>query len=77
VKLPGKNRFVPLETLGQQVPIGSTFDATKGTVQLSLAANSRGATQEGAFSMGQFTIHQTRKNPLTTVSIAGGRLNAC
>jgi hypothetical protein len=84
VKLPagasgnGKaSGFVPLESLGQQLPVGSTLDTRKGTVRLTSAANSSGKTQDGDFSKGLFNISQGRKNPLTTVSMTGGGLGAC
>jgi hypothetical protein len=69
--------FVPLETLGTQIPVGSTLDTTRGTVKLTLAANASGKTQDGHFSQGQFKVLQTKKNPLTTLSMTGAGLNAC
>jgi hypothetical protein len=74
VKLPGSGGFVDLAD-AQQLPVGTTFDATKGTVQLSLAAGAK--AQEGLFSGGQFVLQQTKKNPLTTLSMTGGGLNGC
>jgi hypothetical protein len=69
--------FVPLATIGRQIPVGSTLDTTKGRVLLTSAANAAGRTQEGHFSMGLFNIAQGRKNPLTTLSMTGGSLNSC
>jgi hypothetical protein len=69
--------FVPLESLGRQVPVGSTLDTRKGTVRLLSAATSAGKTQNGDFSQGLFSISQGRKNPLTTVSMTGGGLGSC
>ena len=70
--------FVPLENLGRQVPVGSTLDTSKGTVRLfSAANNSGGKTQRGDFSHGLFVVGQTRKNPLTTVSMTGAGLGKC
>ena len=69
--------FVPLETLGRQIPVGSTLDTSKGTVRLLSAVDAAGKTQNGDFSQGLFNIAQGRKNPLTTVSMTGGGLNAC
>lgn len=69
--------FVPLESLGEQLPVGSILDTRKGTVRLTSAANSSGKTQNGDFSRGLFNITQGRKNPLTTVSMTGGGLGAC
>ncbi len=70
-------RFVPLETVGRQIPVGSTLDTTKGTVRLTTATNPRGGTQLGHFARGLFTIGQRRKSPLTTLSMTGGGLNSC
>jgi hypothetical protein len=69
--------FVPLATVGRQLPVGSTLDTTKGTVRLTSARNSRGATQVGHFGKGLFSFGQTKKNPLTTLSMTGGGLGAC
>jgi hypothetical protein len=68
---------VPLEEVGRQVPVGSTFDTKKGTVLLTAATNKKGGTQDGKFSKGLFKLGQTKKNPLTTLSMTGGGLNAC
>jgi hypothetical protein len=73
----GKRRFVPLASLGSQVPVGAILDTRKGAVRLTSAKNSRGAVQVGHFSRGQFRFTQTRKNPLTTLSMVGGRLGSC
>jgi hypothetical protein len=69
--------FVPLASIGSQLPVGSTLDTTRGTVLLTSATNKSGGTQAGNFSKGVFKISQTKKNPLTTVSMTGGGLNAC
>jgi hypothetical protein len=76
VKLPGKSGFVAL-THTASVPVGSTLDTTKGQVALTFATNKSGGTQRGSFSQGQFQLQQARKNPLTTLSMVGGGLNAC
>jgi hypothetical protein len=76
VKVPGKG-FVPLESLGRQLPVGSILDTTKGTVVLTSAKDKAGAIQKGRFSRGVFKVTQTKKNPLTTISMTGGGLNAC
>jgi NHL repeat len=70
-------KFVPLESLGRQLPVGSIIDTTHGTVRLTSAKNSGGATQFGHFSRGQFRFTQTKKNPLTTLSMVGSNLGAC
>jgi DNA-binding beta-propeller fold protein YncE len=78
VKLPGTSSFVDLsKTAATQVPLGSTFDTTHGTVALDLAKDGSGATQSGQFSKGMFTVTQARSNPLTTLTAVGGGLKGC
>jgi hypothetical protein len=69
--------FVPLETVGRQLPVGSTLDTTQGRVLLTSATNTRGGTQDGHFRGGLFNIGQGRKNSLTTLSMTGSGLNSC
>jgi hypothetical protein len=76
VKLPGKKGFTTL-TQTTSIPVGSTLDTTKGQVGLTFATNASGATQRGSFSEGQFQVQQSKKNPLTTLSMVGGGMNAC
>jgi hypothetical protein len=71
--------FVPL-TAAATIPLGSTLDTSKGKVQLFTAASQntvQSKFQTGDFNGGQFRLGQTRKNPLTTLSMTGGGLNAC
>jgi hypothetical protein len=77
VKLPAGGGFVPLETAGRQLPVGSTFDTTKGTMMLSAATDAAGGTQVGHFSQGLFKVEQSAKNPLTTLSMTGAKLGGC
>jgi hypothetical protein len=69
--------FVPLESVGRQIPVGSTLDTSKGTVLLTSATTPTGGAQQGQFSSGLFSISQGRKNALTTLSMTGGGLNSC
>jgi hypothetical protein len=55
VKLPGTNTFVPL-TAATTIPVGTTVDATSGTVILTSAVDKRGRTQTGKFWGGTFKI---------------------
>lgn len=74
VKAPGSGQFKPLDTKAA-LPIGSTVDATHGSVGLSFATNATGAVQTGTFSKGQFTMSQSKskKNKgLTEMKLAGG-----
>jgi hypothetical protein len=76
VKLKGKDKFAPLKA-GATVPLGSTFDTTNGTVALDTSAGAGKPLQHGQFNGGQFTVQQSRKNPLTTLSMTGAGLNKC
>jgi hypothetical protein len=76
VKRKGSRKFVTLAG-GEQLPLGSTFDTTHGTVALDTAAGAGKPLQHGEFSGGQFTPRQTRKNPLVTLSLSGGGLGKC
>jgi hypothetical protein len=71
--------FVKL-TQATQIPMGSTLDTSKGTVNL-LSDASKSATvgkfQSGNFNGGQFKLTQSRKNPLTQLSMSGGGLGKC
>jgi hypothetical protein len=68
--------FVPLSG-AKQIPIGATVDTTHGVVKLTSAANGHGAVQTGNFGGGQFRLSQTRKSPLTQLSMGGGGLSSC
>jgi hypothetical protein len=56
--------LVPLKGSTTAVPIGSTIDARKGTIEMATAADYRGAVdprhrlQTGIFSAGMFTVEQ-------------------
>jgi hypothetical protein len=76
VKLPGKKGFVTL-TQTTSIPVGSILDTTKGQVALTFATNATGGAQRGSFSRGQFRAVQSKKNPLTTISMVGGGLDSC
>jgi hypothetical protein len=56
----------------QPIPVGSMVDATKGTVRLTSAANTDGATQTAEFYQGSFRITQTRgSRPITELALTG------
>ena len=66
VKLPGSDEFFELEQ-AQQVPVGSTFDTSKGRVNLVAAGQQRSWFYEGVFRLGQ-----TRgRKPLSTLTLTG------
>jgi hypothetical protein len=71
--------FVRL-TDARQIPVGSYLDTSKGTVNLLAATNRNFAAprfQAGNFNGGQFQLGQSRKNPLTQLSMTGGGLSSC
>src|SRR4051812_38305870 len=74
----GKGRgFVPLSQ-ARQIPVGSILDTSRGTVALTAAANSSGATQVGRFTAGLFQILQARAaRPVTRLKLTGGSFSSC
>jgi CSLREA domain-containing protein len=72
VKLPGSDEFFVLQD-GQQLPMGTTFDTTKGRVNLVAAAsNVPGPTQKAWFYQGVFKVNQSKgRKPLTTLAMTG------
>jgi hypothetical protein len=57
IRRPRARRFVPLRK-GENIPVGSTVDATHGRVRLTSAANRRGKLQTAVFFAGQFKVTQ-------------------
>jgi hypothetical protein len=77
VRLPGGGGFISLDD-AKQLPVGTVFDTTKGEVTLTTAASDTGGSVgKGTFSGGQFVFQQTKKSPLTTLSMTGGGLSGC
>lgn len=75
LRLPGTNRFVPLER-DTQVPTGSEIDATKGRVTLTSALPG-GKTQSADFFQGRFIVTQPAKAGLYTELTLTGPLAPC
>lgn len=75
VRLPG-GRFRVL-VAGQQVPVGSVLDTTRGTVRLTSAANRRGATQTANFRDGVFKTLQRKSAGAFTELKLTGPLKGC
>jgi sugar lactone lactonase YvrE len=77
VKSPGSNQFVTL-TAGQQIPIGSIVDVTKGTIDLTTTADDT-STQTARFFEGVFKLNQPKtKNPVTELQLFGSNFKkAC
>jgi hypothetical protein len=79
IQKPGTGGFVPLAK-NTSVPLGSVLDTTHGSVSLSLAKNTTGATQNGTFSKGQFKITQSAaksQKGLTQMTLTGGGVDGC
>jgi hypothetical protein len=80
IKLPGKGGFKALGA-GEQIPVGTTVDTTKGRVTLVTAASS-GGTAGSDFYDGIFKIGQAKKgSKLTTLTLVeklacGGKASA-
>jgi hypothetical protein len=76
VRRPGAAGFSVLSA-GQQLPLGSVVDASRGVVALSSARDTLGTTQSGSFWGGQFRVTQTPgAEPQTQLSLTGG-LSGC
>jgi CSLREA domain-containing protein len=66
VRLPGSDEFFELED-AQQVPIGSTFDTSKGRVNLIAAGQQKSWFYQGVFKLGQ----GKGARPLSTLTLTG------
>ena len=77
VALPHSKDFQPLSG-GSVVPVGSTIDATGGTVALTSAINRSGAAKTGNFHGARFTVGQrTKGSGRTQLRLLGGSFAAC
>lgn len=66
VKIPGSDEFFTLRD-GQQVPVGSTFDTSKGRINLQAAGSQRAWFYRGVFRLGQ----TKGRKPLSTLRLTG------
>jgi CSLREA domain-containing protein len=66
IKLPGSDEFFTLQD-GQQVPVGTTFDTSKGRVNLEAAGNQKAWFYQGVFKLGQ----KHGAKPLSTLKMTG------
>jgi hypothetical protein len=75
----GSSRRTRLGRAARSVPVGSTIDATSGTVKLTSTANRSGSRrQSAAFYDGAFTVSQDKSSrPLTELTLAGGDFSGC
>jgi hypothetical protein len=70
-RVPGASAFVAL-TDPVQVPVGTTFDTTGGSVTLIVASDDKGTTENAWFYEGAFTLEQSSgPRPVTTLTLAG------
>jgi DNA-binding beta-propeller fold protein YncE len=70
IKKPGSDDFEILAA-GQQIPIGSIIDVTKGTIDLTTTATET-ATQTARFYAGVFKLAQAKvANPVTELQLFG------
>ena len=63
-------------TAGQQVKVGATVNATKGTITMT-SAGPGGALETANFSSGQFKVTQKGKTGITQLSLGAGDFSAC
>jgi hypothetical protein len=69
--------FIPLDE-AEQVPLGSTFDTTRGTVSLTTATDrDDDGLQDGSFNGGRFVLRQSRGSALTTLAMSGSGPTGC
>lgn len=76
IRLPGQASLTPLVG-GEQVPVGSTVDASAGTVELVSARDFAGTLQAGRFWGGRFVVGQHGASRLLTVLTLAGDLSGC
>jgi hypothetical protein len=74
IETPGQSTFTPL-TSSSSIPLGSTIDASAGTVKLTLAKPGKG-TETGEFKSGEFMITQSHSG-LAKATLEGGSFSAC
>jgi DNA-binding beta-propeller fold protein YncE len=73
VRLPGRRRFVPLQTV-TELPLGSTLDTRRGRVNVATERRRPGRVQEGRFFGGVFAVRQRRRTRFVTELILRGDL---
>jgi hypothetical protein len=78
VKQPGRKGFTRLHA-GEQIPVGSTINATHGVVSLVAARDRHGHTATGQAHGAVFRLTQRRKAgvELTVLVLAGGKPTGC
>ncbi len=74
VELPHSHHFVTLTSV-KSIPVGSIINATRGSVQLTVAIPG-GGEQSGVFFGGEFIVRQSRTGQMTAV-LTGGSFAGC
>ena len=73
----GASRFVRV-TRAVQIPVGSVVDTKRGSIGMTSAANTSGATQTGTFEEGRFRVVQPfSSRPITELRMTGGNFGSC
>ena len=78
VKRPGHGGFIRLHA-GEQIPVGSTVNATRGAVSLLAARDRHGHTARGQAHGAVFRLKQKRVGgvELTVLVLVGGKPRGC
>ena len=78
VKLRGSSRYVDVRTL-REIPLGSTIDARKGKVRITVEVNAvTHKTQTATYYDGIFKIAQTKgSKPFLVATLVGGTFKGC
>ena len=74
VELPGSTTFVPVSA-AENIPMGSTINATSGTVQITVALPN-GTTETGQFYDGEFVVTQDATGRVFE-TLTGGSFAGC
>jgi hypothetical protein len=78
IRKPGSGRYVTLDAVGGEVPVGSVVDARRGTVVLRSALDRAGRTQTGSFHGAVFQVRQPHgAKGMTELVLRGGSFAAC
>lgn len=77
IQRPGTGHFVPLAEK-TTIPVGSTVDATRGTVALTSRRSASGGLQTADFWGGRFRVFQRRAQRASTrITLVGEDFSAC
>ena len=76
VRLAGRRRFVPLESV-RELPLGSTLDTRRGRVEVATERKRRGRFQRGLFYGGLFKVRQRAATRFVTDLVLQGALTSC